>query len=308
MTETIDITGRRARTMVELGALRAKIANAGGPQEIKDSIAAWRPLPTDVVITPHGKCGTTWLQQTFHTLRTRGDMDFDDISRVVPWIETARSLGLDINAPQRASPRGFKSHLPYDQIPKGARYVVSFRDPRDAMLSIFRFVEGWHFEPGSIPPEAFLAPIIAETKPGMGYWHHLLSWWAERDNPAVLLFSYEQMTDEPEATIRRLAAFSGIPLDDELLDLTLERSSLAFMLKYKDRFDDAMMRILSEERGGLPPGSDSSKVRAGKVGGHRAELPAETIADIDARWTRDVAPATGFATYAEFEAAVRTLA
>ena len=55
------------------------------------SIESYRPRPSDIVISPYGKCGTTWLQQTFHTLRTGGDMDFDDISRVVPWIETALS-------------------------------------------------------------------------------------------------------------------------------------------------------------------------------------------------------------------------
>ena len=52
--------------------------------------------PTDVVVSPYGKCGTTWLQQTVHTLRTRGDEEFDDISRVVPWIETSTDLGIDL--------------------------------------------------------------------------------------------------------------------------------------------------------------------------------------------------------------------
>ena len=117
---------------------------------------AFRPLPTDVLIAPYGKCGTTWLQQVFHGLRTRGDMDFDDISRVVPWIETAHDLVLDLDAPQRGEPRGYKSHLPYDLIPKGARYIVSIRDPKDALVSAFRFLEGWWFETGS---------VAIETKP-----------------------------------------------------------------------------------------------------------------------------------------------
>ena len=65
--------------------------------------AMLRLRPTDVVITPYGKSGTTWTQQIFHTLRTGGDMDFDDISRVVPWIEMAGVLDMDINAAQKAS-------------------------------------------------------------------------------------------------------------------------------------------------------------------------------------------------------------
>ena len=88
-----DPTPRRARTLAEFGDLAGRFF---ARQEIGASIAAWRPRPSDVVISPFAKCGTTWLQQTFHTLRTRGDMDFDDISRVVPWIETSTLLGLDL--------------------------------------------------------------------------------------------------------------------------------------------------------------------------------------------------------------------
>jgi hypothetical protein len=298
--------GRRARSMAEMGALQARAFDFS---EMGASIRSYRPRPTDIVISPYGKCGTTWLQQTFHTLRTRGDMDFDDISRVVPWIETARTCGLDLEAPQRAEPRGFKSHLDYRAMPKGAKYVVSLRDPKDAMVSMYHFMEGWFFEPGSIGLDEFAkARLPRDGAPGTDYWAHLVSWWEQRDNPDVLLLSYEHMSAEPEAHVRRLAAFSGIALDDELLALTLNNSSLAFMLQQKDRFDDAMMRRISEERGGLPPGSDTAKVRQGKVGGHKAEMSAELAATLDAVWADKVAPVTGHASYAGLEAALRARA
>jgi len=287
---------RRARDTTELAALFDRFFT---PEDVTASIQSWRPRPTDVVITPCGKCGTTWLQQTFHALRTRGDMDFDDISRVVPWIETAVMLGLDLEATQRAEPRGFKSHLSYDALPPGARCVVSLRDPRDTLVSSYRFAEGWFFEPGSIG--------IADYAPawvGGGYFSHLVSWWLQRGNPAVLLTTYEQMSAEPEATVRRLAAFCGIPLDAELLALTMQRSSLAFMLQHKRCFDDAMMRAASEVACGLPPGSDSAKVRQGAVGSHRNELPAAVAEAIELRWRAVVTPATGLSDYAALRASL----
>src|SRR6185503_16738110 len=262
------IAGRRARSLAEFGELAGKMF---GPEETAASLASYRPRPTDVIIAPYSKCGTTWLQQIFHTLRTRGDFDFDDISRVVPWLETAAILGLALEAPQRAEPRGFKSHLGHDRVPKGARYIVAFRDPKDACVSLYRFMEGWFIEPGAVPIGEFVQSYIDRTAAGRDYWRHLLSWWAGRDNPDVLLLSYEQMSAEPEATIGKVAAFSGIALDDELMELTLERSSFAFMLAHKDRFDDLMMRPASEARCNLPPGSDSAKVRKGGSAG-RQEL------------------------------------
>ncbi|MEM7335431.1 MAG: sulfotransferase domain-containing protein, partial [Chloroflexota bacterium] len=32
----------------------------------------FQPDPTDIIITPYAKSGTTWLQQIVHGLRTRG--------------------------------------------------------------------------------------------------------------------------------------------------------------------------------------------------------------------------------------------
>ena len=300
-----QVAPHRARTLEEFGRISARLST---PDEMAAGIAAYRPRPTDVVITPYGKCGTTWTQQIFHTLRTHGDLDFDDISRVAPWIETAAVLGLDLEAPQKAEPRGFKSHLDYQRIPKGARYVVPFRDPKDALVSAFRFMEGWMIEPGAIPIEDFARQWIGRSRRGGDIWRHLLSWWAVREKPDVLLLTYEHMLADPALAIRRIAAFSGIPLDEPLLALTLEWSSLPFMLAHKSKFDDLLMRQASESRCDIPRGGDSAKVRKGESGGARQELPPDILALLDEAWRALVTPATGFADYAAFEAAVRTQA
>jgi hypothetical protein len=296
----IEVRGR-ARSLAEFGELGGRMFV---PADIGAGIASYQPRASDVVITPFAKCGTTWLQQIFHTLRTGGDFDFDDISRVVPWIETARIVGLDLEARQLAEPRGFKSHLSYTAVPKGARYIVAFRDPKDACVSMLRFMEGWYLEPGAVSMDDFARHWIARGAAGNDYWTHLLSWWAERDNPDVLILAYEQMSAEPEATIRQVAGFCGLPLDAALMALTLERSSFGFMLEHKDRFDDAMMRAASEVRCNLPPGGDSAKVRKGGSGGHKAELSPEIAAAIDAVWAERVAPVTGFADYAALQAEI----
>lgn len=302
---SLSFSGRRARTMAEMTELQQSIFSG---ERIGEALAHYRPDSLDVIITPFAKCGTTWLQQTVHTLRTGGDMDFDDISRVVPWIEMSVLLGIDINAPQRGVPRAFKSHASWPQVPKGARYLVSLRDPKDAFVSHYRFMEGWFFEPGSISYEAYLEGLMAGRARGMDYWSHLTSWWDQRDNPDVLLLSYEHMIDDPVTTIVRVAEFLGIELTEALLACTLEHTSFDFMRRHGDRFDDSLMRRLTELPGGVPAGSDSTKVRKGGVGGHQQELPASVSAGLDALWASDAAPRTGFANYASLEAALRARA
>jgi len=49
-----------------------------------------RPGDTFVVTTP--KAGTTWVMMICHQLRTKGDLDFREITAVVPWVELAHDI------------------------------------------------------------------------------------------------------------------------------------------------------------------------------------------------------------------------
>jgi len=250
------------------------------------------------------------LQQIAHTLRTRGDMDFDDISRVCPWIEMSTDLGLELDAQQKANPRVFKSHLDAHRIPRGGRYIISCRDPSDVAYSMYKFMEGWTLEPGAVSLDDFVraAFIAANYAPGSerrDYWTHLASWWARRNDPDVLFMAYEHMQDDLPGAIRRVAAFMEIDLDDELQAITAEHASLAFMLEHRDRFDDRLMRNRSVEIAGLPADSDSSKVRRGAVGESRQQLGQDVIAALDAVWHERITGELGFGNYAAMIATIR---
>lgn len=277
---------------------RFKQALASRFEESEKLAKEFQPLPNDLFVTPYAKSGTTWLQQIVHGLRTRGDMDFDDISRVIPWLDCAYAQGIDPLAPQRGSFRAFKSHKNWHDIQKGGRYLVSIRDPKDALVSSFRFGEGWTFAVGSVAISEYAKGFLKEPEK-QGYWHHLLSWWSQRDNPNVLLLCYEEMRRDLPATVEKIASFLSIELDDELRQIVLRQSSLEFMLKHKDKFDDFLMHKLFVDAGTLPPGGDSAKVRTGAVGQHRYELPAEIGTRMDEIWQEVVTPELGFVSYQE---------
>ncbi len=290
----------RPQTIEEFHAAMAKLASPEG----RGRGLAFKPRVTDVIISPYGKSGTTMLQQMVHTLRTGGDVAHEDISAVVPWLETSTDVGIDIDAEQRANPRAFKSHLSYDLVPKGCRYIVSLRDPKDALVSAYRFMEGWYFEPGSISMDEFAQDGYLSRPLERSYWGHFLSWWNQRDNPSVLLLAYENILSEKTETIRRVADFIGVPMDEQLLAITEEHTSLEFMLRHKHLFDDKLMRDRSEQVAGLPPNSDSAKVRKGRVGEHQHELSAAIGDAMDAIWRERVTAAVGLATYADASAAL----
>lgn len=264
------------------------------PEGVQHGLAL-RLDPTDVVISPFPKCGTTWLQQVVHSLRTGGDLDFDDISEVVPWIEPAYDLGQDLDAPQRARPRAFKSHVGWDAVPKGGRYIVAVRDPRDALVSLYRFMEGWYFATGSIDIETFARGEFL-SRDGRDYWQHLASWWRQRQRDDVLLLAYEHMHADLPGSIERIARFIGIELTPALLATVLEQSSLASMKAHASKYDDKLMRERSEQVCGLPPGSDSAKVRQGRVGSHQ-DLPRSILDELDAIWAETIGREFGLPDY-----------
>lgn len=269
---------------------------------------AFQPRPDDIIISPHAKSGTTWLQHIAHGLRTRGSMDFDEITDVTPWIEMAYDYGWDLEAEQVAEPRLFKSHFDWHKIPKGARYICSIRDPHTVAVSHYRFLEGWWFETASIDIDDFIRARMLRDPQNRGYWQHVISWWEQLDNPDVLLLCYEDMVADLPSTIRCVAHFMGIDLDEALFEIVLRQSTRDFMLAHKSHFDDHLLQQHFERRGGVAVPLDTAKVTPGAPDDPRYQLSQSLKDELDAAWRETLTPRFGFEDYAALRDAFATLA
>ena len=69
---------------------------------------AFVPKAGDVFISTFPKCGTTWVSMILHSLRSRGNMDFGEITEVVPWERCALDCNQDLTSDQPFYPRLFK--------------------------------------------------------------------------------------------------------------------------------------------------------------------------------------------------------
>jgi Sulfotransferase domain len=301
--EVSPTTLRRARTIAELRERSGSL----GTEEGKRRALSFRPRPTDVFVSTYPKSGTTWLQQIVHGLRTRGSMDFDEITAVVPWLEMAADLGMDAQAPQIAEPRAFKSHLAWGDIPKGARYICVVRDPKDVVVSSYHFHEGWRFEPGAISIDDFAREFFICRERKRSYWYHVASWWEQRNRSDVLILSYEDMKADLPTAVRHVARLIDRALDQELLETVVKQSSIEFMLAHGRKFDDHLLRARNAARS-LPPGGKSSKVRSGRVGDHLRELSRKVRDEIDAIWRQEIEPRFGLPSYEALRAEIGELA
>ena len=261
----------------------------------------YRPDPTDVFIVTPPKCGTTWMQQIVHGLRTRGSMDFDEITRVVPWINMAYDTGIDIHAPQVARPHAFKTHTALDEVPKGGKYIVIVRDPCDALISEYHFMEGMFFEKGTIGLEQFARERFI---PGREIHKHILAFWDRRRDRDVLPLCYENMKADLRGTIERVADFIGNALDDELREIVLRQSDIKFMQEHRDQFEDHIIRKARSAAMRLPPDGRLDKVRNGRVGESKEIVPAAIRKELDILWQHEIAAKIGLDSYEDLRRAL----
>jgi hypothetical protein len=284
----------------DVPGLRARLGLLHTPQSIA-RVGLFRPRPDDVFIVTYPKSGTTWLQQIVHGMRTAGSMDFDEISAVVPWLETCFDLDLDPEVDQPGGFRAFKSHCSAAEAPPGVRFVVSVRDPRHVLVSFYRFLEGWMFEPGAIDLPTFTAELFAQGSNSGRYWEHLVGWWGRRAEPGVLLLAYEDMVADLPAAVDRIAAHLGIALDPGTRALVVAQSGREFMQEHAHRFDDHLLREARNAACGLPPGGSSAKVRPAEA---PLVLSPEVGAHLQRMWAEVVAPATGHPDYTSLRRAM----
>mmetsp|Transcript_34806 Transcript_34806/g.69373 ORF Transcript_34806/g.69373 Transcript_34806/m.69373 type:complete len:374 (-) Transcript_34806:393-1514(-) len=264
-----------------------------------------KPRSDDIFIVTYPKCGTTWMTQICHQLRTGGTDAFGEITEVVPWDILAHDCKQDLDTDQVASPRLFKSHEGWATIPKGAKYVYVARDPQDAFFSFYKFLPGYvGLAEDDIDEETFANAIFAGASHSGQIWDHMLGWWDKRHSPNVLLVFYEDLKEDLQREVVRVAQFMGHDMSElEAIKQAIHRSSFAHMAARENahHFDDHFVRSHTLPMMGLATDTPTrvSKVRkgGGDVGSQR-ELPPAIAERLRTKWQSIMSKPTGCADYA----------
>ncbi len=121
----------------------------------------------------------------------------------------------------------------------------------------------------------------------------------------MLLLCFEDMLQDAERAVRRIAAFAGIPADDELIALATRQSSIDFMRVHKDQFDERQSVTALSRLMGLPSNARTIKVRSGRSGEGKAALPPGVLARLSEAWRRELEEPLGIYSYDELRAVWR---
>ena len=202
---------------------------------------------TDVFVSSYPRSGTTWTQWILYLLTHEGQPDPEHLTRASPWFERSLASGeLTASDLERfASPRVFKSHLPREWLPDGARYIYVERNVQDVLVSYYHFYRDYLGFRGSF--DDFYRRFM-DGRVQYGSWFDHVAGWQEHENdPAVLIVRYEELLSDRQAAIRDMAEFLLWDVSTRSVERAVTESSFEAMKRREAVFDHATAILL--ERG-----------------------------------------------------------
>ncbi|MCP4220149.1 MAG: sulfotransferase domain-containing protein [bacterium] len=204
--------------------------------DLKSRKVNFKPRKSDIFIVTYPRSGTTWMQMIMHQVINDGNMDFLHISEKCPWLERAY-LNPVIAIDTYEDPRVIKTHYSYKDIPKGnSKYIYVARSGKDVAVSFFHHYKSILGYKGDFNEFYHNKFIKGEVQYG-SWFEHVHDWWRNPDKLDLLFLTYEELSSDFEGTIRKIAAFCNVDLDDERMARICERSAFAYMKEQEDKFE-----------------------------------------------------------------------
>ena len=257
----------------------------------------------DIVIATYGKSGTTWTQQIIGQLLFNGSAE-THIGDMSPWLDL-RVPPNEVKLPMveaQTHRRFLKTHLPIDALvfsPK-AKYIYIGRDGRDALWSLYnhhvKANDAWYAALNDTPglvgekiarPTLDVVPYFRQWLNRDGYpfwslWENIRSWWAIRTLPNVMMLHFNTMKSDLPGSIRRIATFLEIPIDESKFPVIVEHCTFDYMKAHA-----AQSAPLG---GSLWEGGAESFINKGTNGRWRDLLSEEDVAAYEARALKELGP------------------
>lgn len=242
-------------------------------------LSAWLtfvPRQDDIYIVTYPRSGTTWMQMILYQMTTDGNMDFTHISEVVPFFEKSMSSGKNFNS--MPSPRIFKTHL--RKIPNWpGKYIYVARNGKDVAVSYYHFYKSHIGFKGTF--EEFFERFL-KGKLHYGSWFkHVSTWKARASQSNVLFLNYEDLLENFESCLEKMAAFCELDISPEKYKDIIERCSFDFMKKYENKFDPITEFLLDQ---GFVQHTFLRKGGAGASNTHLTTKQKDTFYQVSSKW------------------------
>ncbi|XP_042286823.1 sulfotransferase 1C2-like isoform X2 [Thunnus maccoyii] len=205
-----------------------------------DSIWAFRPDPSDLLIATYPKSGTTWMQEIVDLLFHNGDAE---VCRRAP--TPVRSPFLEICSPppipsgldllkKMDPPRVIKTHLHFQLVPPGfwenkCKAIYVARNAKDNLVSYYHFDRMNLAQPEPGPWEGYIHKFMRGELSWGSWYDHVKGYWMEKEKRNILYLFYEDMKENPRCEVERIMRYLDLSLHDEVITRIVELTSFKNM-------------------------------------------------------------------------------
>lgn len=231
----------------------------------------------DVIIAVGAKSGTTWMQFCAHQIRVKGDDEsypFADVSMTTPWPEMMQKPGNTWEIQRQLMnttilPDGtrMKDHWDHKDYPfrifksheraevfgdliggDKVKFLAMSRNGLDVAASAVAFLNSfsnefrklWKMPPFGTPAWLFFQWFLPNGFVGFAYFGYINSWWNVRHEKNVLLLHYADAKKDLPGTVKRLADFYEVELNEEEFEIVVEKCSFPYMKKNTHLLNDRL--------------------------------------------------------------------
>ena len=268
-------------------------------------VPSFTPRPSDIICAVPAKNGTTWVSHVCHQIRMQGAQPvFKEQMDVVCFLELSTQL-YNIepqDSVQPAEPRIYRSHLPYDLLPKGGKLIHVFRNQKDALYSLYRMLDTDAALKGRVTAAIFVQDYIkrGQIEQNMKDLH---KWWEHRNDADKLVLFYDDLLEDHAGCVRRIAKFMGVDCGEEVIARVVHTTSHSEMSRHASKFDPAPMpQFIIDKLGGAPVKDGTHVGRVRKDGGRSNDgkvLPPDVQTHIEKSWKEIVTAKLGFSSLKE---------
>ncbi|KAJ7984461.1 hypothetical protein DPEC_G00355070 [Dallia pectoralis] len=205
-----------------------------------NSISAFLPDPSDLLIATYPKAGTTWVQEIVDLLLHNGDAE---VARRAPTPQRIPFLEIHSPAPIPAGldllekmdpPRVIKTHLPIQLVPKGfwenkCKVIYVARNAKDNIVSYYHFDQMNKTQPEPGPWDGYIHKFMNGELPWGSWYNHVKDYWLEREKKNILYLFYEDLKENPRREVERIMHYLDLSLSDDVISRIVELTSFKSM-------------------------------------------------------------------------------
>jgi hypothetical protein len=256
-------------------------------------LAEYGESESDIIVSTFSKSGTTWAQIILYQLTTPGSMDFDHLFDISPWIWY--SALREVQPANPPSPRILKSHDDYRRFRGGrkGRFIFVLRDGRDVCVSLYHHRRNFKRYEGTF--EQHFHDFLYGTE--YNWFDHIRPWLENAYRLQIHYVRFEDLKRQFSDTVRGIAEFCEIDIDDAVMTRTRERCSFEAMKAHEHQLGPRNTHFKKETDTPYLVKHPDQFIRRGKVGDGLAMLSEEQLLEYQERFDRSLA---GFELVAEY--------